>query len=74
MQKRHYALKTCLISAIVGQLCIVSLLVGSVSMFRFEGCFLESVGIGSLDAVVSANIFTMSLDETARGFPEKTSQ
>ena len=50
------------------------LLVGSVSVFRFEGCFPESIGIGSLDAEVSANIFTRSLDETVRGFPEKTSQ
>lgn len=73
MQKSHYALKTCLILGIVCQLSIVSLLVGSVSMFQFEGCFLEFIGTGSLDAVVSANIFTMFLDETVRGFPEKTS-
>ena len=42
------------------------LLVGSVSVFRFEGCFLESIRIGSLDAEVSANIFTTSLGESVR--------
>lgn len=67
MQKSHNALKTCLISAMDCQLSIVSLLVGSVFVYWFEGCFLEFIETGSLDV-------SMFLDETVRGFPEKTSQ